>query len=67
MSFLSLLLLVECVEAFAIIMIHFSHIGGGTGTASTAVAAPTLNQVGLSCTKAEMEIAVVTYTRIYHT
>ena len=31
--------------------------GGGTGTASTAIAVPKLKQVGLSRTKTGMEIA----------
>ena len=39
---------------------------GRTGMASTAIAVPTLNQVGLSRTKAEMEMAIVIYTRISH-
>ena len=34
-----------------------SYRGGGTGTASTAIAVPKLKQVGLSCTKTGVEIA----------
>ena len=36
--------------------------GGGTGTASTAIAVPKLKQVGLSRTKMRVEIAAKLYT-----